>query len=329
MQVIFCQNCQCVLPLNKKRCPLCQSQQRSSPTCYVFCRKDGTPVPLSEPICPTCQSSVKRGSRWASPTLVFLLGCGLFVLLFEIHTFIFSTYQPATCQIQAAQVASGTDRNGTTYHAVFDYTVINAQGQVVLSQTNDSLGLPSYGDREQAQQDVDQYVPGSTYPCQYSPLAWRKAILLAPQNREISLIERMLLFALVSVFASLEVYLLSLVILRTWRLSRHGMMTTGTVVHHVIRGRGNRSGASRGSIFSLVEFHTRSEPPLKAQTSVAGLFQLHGRMKVLYDPLNPVENVRASFTGSPLRVAPVVYALFLVLLLLAGSGVLAFFSIML
>lgn len=220
---------------------------------------------------------------------ILLLMLSLLTALTVFHEpFTYQTYQQGSCAILSGDIETQSTKSGTTYTPVFEYILQTRDGQQVDTFNH----YTAYHTQEEAQQAIDRYGVGQTYPCWYNPTHLTRSTLIFPSLKADAYIG-------VYIMASLG-YFLAFAILwllfyygfyRQRCLIRRGILTQGRVVEHLKRQ--TRSGTH---IYSRILFAPLDDPSHTYKVQRQGQYSIGSLQPVCYDPLNP-KNAR--YGGRP------------------------------
>lgn len=317
MRYKICMRCYAVVGRGKKSCPSCNTLLSPAMVARVkLCRRDGTPVPIDGHFCSTCGSQVNNRYMpwWGWLSLFALISIIVMTPLYNLHQYVYTTYQQETCEITAESIDSTTSKSSTTYHPELTYIVLGNGGQQ-LASGNGEMGLADSSDQDGVQQELNQYQIGSSYTCWYSSIASPEAALVQPDVIASGVGE-------ISVWlfgTFLLLYILKAIITRCFVYSRglykRTVQVMGTVVSHE-----QRKTKSSSYTMSIIEYQTKTEPSLRCRTEQRGTQPLGSSHYLCYDWLYPVQNhkIRENYAKSSLTSAMLLGSVWI--LSIAGLG---------
>lgn len=217
-------------------------------------------------------------------TFLLVFPLALLSGLIRLHTYyVYQTYQQGQCTILSGTTDYYSTRDSQYYTADLQYIVSTKDGQQVTTDGYDGPYTSQFDTQDEAQQIVDSYQVGQSYPCWYNPAAPYHAVLIFrgynTNDFFIDYIETSLLYLLGYSFLWLLLYY---VFYRQLCLIRRGVLTQGTVVENVVRR--TRRGKTTTS---RIAFSPRDDPSRSYKIMKAGAFNIGHPMTVCYDPLNP------------------------------------------
>lgn len=317
MRYKICMRCYAVVGRGKKSCPSCNTLLSPEMVASVkLCKRDGTPVPIDGHFCSTCGGQV---SSWYMPwwgwlTIFALISILVTIPLYDLHQHIYTSYQPETCRITHESMSSTSSKNTTTYHPELTFIVLGNGGNQ-LASGNGEMGLADSTNQDDIQQELSQYQIGSTYPCWYSPIASPTAALVQPDEVASGVGETIVW--LLGTFVLL--WLLEAIVIHCFvfpqGLYKRTVQVMGTVVRHE-----QRKTKSSSYTMSIIEYQTKTEPPLRCRTEQRGTQPLGSSHYLCYDWLYPVQNhkIRENYAKSSLTSAMLLGSVWI--LLIAGLG---------
>lgn len=290
MKFIICSKCHALVRPKQTICPLCQHPQSEPAMQYTFCKRDGTPVAIATGFCPTCGSTASIASartKWVwALTFAFLFTSLLIALppsFNSLHDALNTTYQPLTCRLNKGYVTT----SGSYYTPYFEYDVLSPQGSIIASGSGD-MYRGAYSKVDEAQQDLQQYQIGSTYPCWYSSslLVSTHVMLQPPSLGGSRNVGSWIMSSFICLFLIMLLFVFARLLYPPWRLHKRGIAISGSVIKHEER----TDNQLHTRAVSLIEFETKTDPPLRCRTVVLGSYPLDQSIDIFYDPLNPEKN---------------------------------------
>lgn len=226
--------------------------------------------------------------------LVLKLGLMLFAIAALAGTatfhsfFVYQGYQQGSCTIQSGTVQFHQAKGGGYYTPSFAYVVQPKDGQHVLTSGYDAPSSTQFSSSNEAQQVVEHYTVGRTYPCWYDPADPTHAPLVF---HGYSLNEAIVLYISETpiLFVTLILFFVpcySLVYL-PFRLMIKGVRTQGQVTEHFMKSLySKQSGKMVDHPYSLIVFHLQSDPSRSQYLEESGTLPIGSEVLVMYDPSN-------------------------------------------
>lgn len=293
MRYTICSQCRSLFAYGRLTCPECRTRHnRENAERIKLCPRDGTPMPVGSRFCPVCK--LRMGGfyvpLWAWLVLLIIASFANTLFLANIHHYVYTTFRQTSCVIHAVSIDEHSDKSGTTYSILWNYTVIGDYGQQIYSG-QDRMGLGNYDLQDEAAQVVTRYQIGATYSCWYSSVAFlNRTLLFLPDEASST---GFIAFGLLGTFVLLSAVGMCIIwmIWYPWRTFKYGRSTVGKV----IRRETERDRYGFRTYYNIIAFRTKTKPPLSFQKRMWADFRKRERVTIFYDPLHPEQTARIDY----------------------------------